>query len=155
MLTHLSRSSSRVTSIPRATPLAAAPRTRRTTRWAASAGLVLAILLAAVGAVIRFWPQAPAEVLPSFVPPQWAEFRTSAGHRVHVGKAKLACTKCHDLGRGQFRRQPEVGEQGLEGEHVHGRLCRRLGDLHGIRAAVDHREGLDLREIPLPWRRRR
>ncbi len=82
---------------------------RRVGGWVGAAVLALALLAAIVGAVLHVRSRSSAPAMPSFVPPQWAEFRTSAGHRVHVERAKLPCASCHDLSRGGFSAPgPEV-----------------------------------------------
>src|SRR5581483_8766911 len=37
-----------------------------------------------------------ATVPPELVPPEWEQFKTSAGHRKHVDEQGLACKECHD-----------------------------------------------------------
>jgi hypothetical protein len=51
----------------------------------------------AAGFFFRAVAQRPAPVTGGMVPPSWAEFRTSSGHKAHVGKANIACSDCHGL----------------------------------------------------------
>ena len=56
-----------------------------------------ALFLVACGlfAFLRVVSKRPEPVAGEVVPASWAEFRTSTGHRAHVGKSTVVCKDCH------------------------------------------------------------
>ena len=80
--------------------------------------LVAAVIVAIV---IRARSEAPG-VPSELVPPSWESFRTSAGHKIHVGKDGLACKNCHDYEREGFKNPGSavcVRCHTKEGAHAH------------------------------------
>ncbi|MGD0680392.1 MAG: hypothetical protein ABSC94_33895 [Polyangiaceae bacterium] len=76
-------------------------RIGRRLAWTITAAAI--VLAAGIAAVVPWWPRAPPGVIPSMVPAAWAEFRTSPGHQLHVGRLKLDCGACHDFERDGFK----------------------------------------------------
>ncbi len=77
-------------------------------------GATLAIFLAAL-------PRG-GTVLPSNVPSSWSEFRTSPGHKAHVGRDKVTCRDCHDYEHEGFKSPGAavcVRCHDKEGAHAH------------------------------------
>jgi len=68
--------------------------------------LALAIALVIAGGaafLVRILRSHHATVPPELVPPQWEQFKTSAGHRKHVDEEGLACKECHDYEKVGFK----------------------------------------------------
>ncbi|HSY21061.1 MAG TPA: hypothetical protein VK841_03050 [Polyangiaceae bacterium] len=74
-----------------------------TRRLAWTGGAAAFVLAAAIAAFVQWWPRGPPRMPPSLVPASWASYRTGPGHQVHVGRAKIDCSACHDLERDGFK----------------------------------------------------
>jgi hypothetical protein len=61
------------------------------------------VVSALVAGIVRRWPSSPGGVPPGLVPASWETFRTSPGHRKHVGRDDVACKDCHDYEREGFK----------------------------------------------------
>ena len=64
---------------------------------------VTTLLIAGAWGLVARWPSSPPGIPPEMVPASWEEFRTSLGHRQHVGKDGVACKDCHDYEREGFK----------------------------------------------------
>ena len=67
--------------------------------------VALALVAAAVFGVVRAEKdRAEAPGVPAnLVPASWSEFRTSAGHKAHIGKKDVTCKDCHAFERDGFK----------------------------------------------------
>src|SRR4051812_620138 len=77
---------------------------RKASLW--TAAVVVAGIAGALFAIRRI-PHTPPGIPPDLVPPSWAEYRTSLGHREHVGKGSIVCNDCHTQVGAGFHK-PEV-----------------------------------------------
>jgi len=70
---------------------------RRSPRTIAGfAATVLFLALAGAAGFFRVLSKRPDPVVPrEYVPPSYADFRTSVGHKAHVGKGNVTCRDCH------------------------------------------------------------
>ena len=82
----------------------------------ATIGLLVVVIAAAAIAFFVLRARLPSPPPPELVPPAWAVFRTSAGHRAHVGKPGIECKSCHDFERDGFK---NPGSAPCVGCHTH------------------------------------
>lgn len=73
-----------------------------------NAGIAVLVLVAAVVAfLVHLESTRRGPFVPKDVPPEWQDFKTGQGHRVHVEERGVACKECHDYERDGFVR-PDV-----------------------------------------------
>src|SRR5262249_18829806 len=70
----------------------------KATRIALLGTVLLALFVGGVGVYVgRVLSRRPPGVPAELVPPNWAEFRASAGHEKHLAQPNVVCKDCHDF----------------------------------------------------------